>query len=171
MDVTENSELNELEKELRFVDSIRARCGLARTHWLKILGVENERLMTWDGKVRPHVMRRALNVQALYEQYKTDVEGRLVDETERAAYVLDDKPYLSSIQVARVLGCGDFHIVTLRQRGKINATLTKRYWAYAPDDVRALLDFDDSKGYHSSIAGTFVRYLSENLTTPEGAVA
>lgn len=144
------------------LDAMRVRCGLARPDWYRLLGVAKEAdAFNPNGETAPGVAARAQLICRKHRTFIRSLENAVAREFARPAFVIDDQPLLSTIQVARALGVGDFHISTLRDRGRVDATRAGRSWGFSRSAVAALITNEKQLGYHSPLATAFLRWLDE----------
>lgn len=96
-------------------------------------------------------------LDALYETFLEGVRRAIAWEFKAPALKIDGAPYASTIQAARALGVGEFHLANLRYRQKLNGHTHGRKTIYAKRDLEALLK--PQKDRRSPIAASFIRWL------------
>ena len=125
-------------------EAIRSRYNITRTQWSELVKDDSE---------GPKIARR-------YEKFLEHVRKAIDFEFESPAFVVDEVPYLSTIQAARALGVGEFHLSNLRDRQKLIGVRHGRRSIYSREN---LLEFLNTEPRHSAVTTAFVRWhqLSE----------
>lgn len=132
-------------------EKVRARIGLTTQQW-KTLAVRYP-----DPEV----------ITTLYQTWVLKLRKDIKAELSRAHYDIEGKPYLSAVQVARVLGIGEFHVCNLLHRGRLEGTRNGRRVGYAYRDVASLAERDYAKeGFKRSPLGR--SFLDWALSQPNG---
>lgn len=153
------------ELEPNTVERIRQRIGLPRSTTKDLLGVDKDTVFTTeDRRMNPVVVRRAVALDAAFEQWRAAVRYALEREAEVAPAMVDEDGmrYLTTRQAAYCLGIGDYHMSTLRNRGKIDAVLSGRGQGQVNlFAVQALYDLIDNgpRGYQAPLTHAFVEYV------------
>lgn len=149
-------------------ERIRRLVGLARPQMLRALArpaklpVDPRVLDLSDAEQAPAVLTRALEMERFYTAYAAAVIAAIRSEAKNAAITIDGKPFLTSRQAARALGVGEFHLANMRDRGKIPAQRAGRNYAFAAEDLIAIVKKPaKSGGYHSPLAGAFLERFKE----------
>lgn len=142
-----------------FVDpeNIRLRCGLSRNQWTRLLDAVDQ-----PDEERAWVIGQAFDRFLEQRRSAVDIEFR-----EPEFHGDDGTPLLSTIQAARALGVGEFHLANLRDRGKLNSTRVGRRAGFAREDLRDFLNIDQKPETRQTALGiAFLRWFEvEELET------
>ncbi len=132
-------------------EEARTHCGLSRTQWDQLTQPEDD-----PESFLPEELLAEYNglIQTITE--KLDVEFR------RPAFVLDNVPFLSTVQTADALGVGEFHLSTMRSRGKLKGQKYGRRTIYSREILdRFLTSPDEAAERKSALALAFVRLMEK----------
>lgn len=147
-------------------DALRRRIGFNRPAWLELFaGVDvhtPDDIIDPSGDIDPKVRLRMRKIEQAFENYTVDCTRKLEREFTRPKYTLEDGTKLiSTVQVARAFGLGDFHISTIRSRGVIKGT--KMDDGYHGFTMLACLELlgPPKSGYQSPLCASFQRFLSD----------
>lgn len=144
------------------MEKIRASCGLAKQQWLRLFRAERERdLLETDGTLKGCVWTQAQFVEEQYKVFADSVFEALDREFARAPFLVDGQRLITAVQVARVMGIGDFNVMALRVRGKIESVKAASTYGFTKESIMRLLDTDRPIGYHSPLAGSFLRHMED----------
>lgn len=136
-------------------EETRVKCGLTKSQLLGLLGLSRESQLDEN---EPEYAEELTHIADEYTRYIERSKKAIDWEFKQPAHVLEGKPVISTVQAARALGVGEFHLSNLRDRRKLIATPFGRRAFYTRD---ALLKFvreqQHTKG-HSSLSGAFVRW-------------
>lgn len=118
---------------LVFIDpeKIRLRCGLSRNQWAKLLE-------TGDAGSDA----RAWEISKSFDRFLDRCRLQVDYEFQNPEFVEDGQPYISTIQAARALSVGEFHLANLRDRGKLASVRVGRRAGFRRDDLLDFLDID-----------------------------
>lgn len=131
-------------------ESIRRRTGLSKTQWAELVRGQNED-------------QRAYEISRLFERFLAHVHRALDNEFKNPEYEVDGVPCLSTIQAARALGIGEFHLANLRDRGKLKGRKFGRRAAFARVDLDAFLSIPQApQERQSAMAQAFLRWCADN---------
>lgn len=137
-----------------YLDQIRRKLGLNRPQFLRLLSIEKL-------ENRPEIQDRVVELQSEFAAFAHEITDNLHREIKRADHTVLGVPYLSTVQVSRCLGIGEFHVARIRSRGILKAhPVGGGYYGYTVEDVLELLD-EPKQGYQSPLSGAFIRYLEE----------
>lgn len=132
------------------IEAIRIACGLSRPRLSLILADAPK-----DPEARLAFLQK---VKAQHGAFRAGLHKAIDAET---PYMLDGVPVLTSRQLARSLGIGDFHIAALRSRGKLEAVYEGRSVYYPVDGVHRFIDAPLRDSDHRSPFSTaFLRFLA-----------
>lgn len=127
-------------------DRIRRRAGLSRGQWTDLVGSHP------DDETIYEVMRS-------HERFIQSIKAAIEYEMARPAVVIEGEPYISTIQAARALGVGEFHLANLRERNKLEATRYGRRSAFSRANLYKFLEGpEDPRERHSALATAFLRW-------------
>lgn len=107
---------------------------------------------------------RVKEIEREYRLFISDIRRKLLAESKRPVVVFDDEPCLSTVQVSRATGIGEFHLTTFRQRGKLFAIEIpgRRYPVFRYSDIREFVDRPiGPREHHLPLAPVFIRWLQD----------
>lgn len=125
-------------------DDIRIGIGLSKTQWDSLAGKRTPR-----------------QVATAWEKFKRNASRALDYEFASPSFYLEDVPYITTIQAARALGVGEFHLANLQDRDKLQGTKHGRRIIYSRENLDALLSPPED-GRRGALAGSFIRWLTLN---------
>lgn len=124
-------------------EDVRLYCGLSKAQYERLAAV-------CDPETLPE----------LFDAFLADIRAKVEIEFTAPAHMLGKTPVLSTVQVARALGVGEFHLSNLRDRGKLNSSKFGRRAVYSKADLDAFLDQQKIKERRSALAAAFVQYAA-----------
>ena len=146
------------------IDVIRRKCGLSRPQMLSLLNLKQASQLR-DVDVANRAKDEADAIEASYTAYLAAVRRRLAAELDRPVVVLEGVPHLSTVQTARVLGVGEFHLANIRERGRIVGHKLGRRAVYSEQELRRFIQEPmGANSPYSALALAFLRWR-ENVTT------
>lgn len=109
----------------------------------------------------------ARHIERLYNEYISLVRVRLEREFKRPETVIDGVPYLSTVQTARALGVGEFHLANIRERGRLHGEKLGRRAIYSRTELERFITepMGDTSPY-SALAYAFLRWLEAEEPEP-----
>lgn len=127
-------------------EEIRSLCGLSRTQWDILVGSDMSFTPT--------------EIKKQYAAFMDGIRNRLEREFRRPAIVIDGVPYLSTVQAAEALDVGEYHLSTMRSRGKLEGTKHGRRTIYSQGQMQSfLMDVDQAQNRKSALALAFLRRM------------
>lgn len=125
-------------------DEIRRLCGLSKGQWVQALS----RLVEPEKVLEKH------------REFIAETRRALDWEFRNAQFVIADEPHISTVQAARALGVGEFHLSNLRDRDKLPGVKHGRRSVYTRQHMDEFLESTLSeKERHSPLASAFLRWL------------
>lgn len=125
-------------------DEIRSLCGLSRTQWDNLV----------SAGFTPAQVRTS------YQAFVQAIQSRIAEEFKRPADSIDGVPHLSTVQAAEALGVGEYHLSTMRSRGKLIGTKFGRRTFYSREQLESFLtDPEQAQAKKSALALAFIRMM------------
>lgn len=151
------------------IERTRARAGLTRPQFERLVAVPLYTAADLPAEALPAV--RA--VGAAHSRFIAMLKRNVSAEFRHPAYMIDGVPHVITIQVARALGLGEFHIANMRARNKLHAGSYGRKAVFTKEDVIAFIDRPLTANERSSpLAGSFIRFVEgERLSAKAKAKA
>lgn len=118
---------------LIFIDpeKIRLRCGLSRNQWAKLLetGDSGDDARAWE-------------ISKSFDRFLDRCRLQVEYEFQNPEFSENGQGFISTIQAARALSVGEFHLANLRDRGKLASVRVGRRAGFRKDDLLEFLDID-----------------------------
>lgn len=118
---------------LIFIDpeKIRLRCGLSRNQWARLIqsGDDGDDARAWE-------------ISKSFDRFLDRCRVQVEYEFQSPELTENDQSFISTIQAARALSIGEFHLANLRDRGKLASVRVGRRAGFRKDDLIDFLDID-----------------------------
>lgn len=164
---------NDRGMERATFEDVRARIGLTKVQLLGLMGLEREAQLDPEDPEQERILTHIWQeFEAYVEHVKRAIDWEFRTPDRHLPVRGKQVPVLSTVQAARALGVGEFHLSNLRDRKKLPGTPFGRRSFYTKD---ALLKFlrqqTEQQQKHMSLAGAFVRWYQLRQVEPEREAA
>lgn len=142
------------------IENIRQAVGVSRPSWIQLLGASSETALRGDA-----MLAAAKDVQRAHSRFIRKMIANVAAEFE-TPIVVDDVEYITTAQVSRALGLGEFHVSALRDRGKLQAVRYGRRTLFSREAVMDLVTRGiEPRTQHAPLAPRFVEtYLAKQAS-------
>lgn len=136
------------------IEIIRRTVGLSRPAWLRLLNAVSETDLRGEEKLAV-----ARDILRSHGRFVRKISAAVGAEFAKEPTIVDGEAYITTAQVSRALGLGEFHVSALRDRGKLPALRHGRRTLFARDDVIDLIQRGvEPHTQHAPLAPRFAEY-------------
>lgn len=130
-------------------EDVRIRCGLSRTQWDALAHPEDN-----------DVAFTTKEIGDTYDLFLADLQAKVDRAFRQPAFTIKGVAHLSTVQAAQALGVGEFHLSTMRSRGKLRGEKFGRRTIYSRDDLDRFLTHSEVETERkSALALAFTRLM------------
>lgn len=152
-----------------YLETLRQNIGLSRFEFLRAIGHSDPAiLLPHHASKNPEVLANAAALEHAYAGFHALCRQRLDEAFENHSVAIDGGPKLiSSIELGRAIGLGEFAIANLRSRGKLKCRHIGRMAYYDRESIERLFNWhlDPNASIHRNIlAQSFLEYIGQRAS-------
>lgn len=144
------------------VEEVRVRLGLSRPEFLRLSDDGWPSSIFTESTPPDSAVAVAKRLSRQWGEYVRHVRRELDREFRVPFAIIDGEPCISTIQVGRALGVGEFHLSNLRDRQALASHRVGRRTVYSRAAIEALIDKPlVPPSRHSPLSAAFLRHVAE----------